>query len=133
MIFNVVGGGGSGLKMELLWENASFTSAFPAHEGNNAIPLDLSGYQFVDISLNLSISRYKEYTFRIFVGHSTTVDIPFHQFDPGQAIKFASRTVTVNTNGVEISACTYTNDINVISDDTKCIPVKIYGGKGVSA
>ena len=132
MIFNVVGGGGKlptpeeigALSMELLWENASYTSAF----ANQHVALDLTEYDFLDVVFRISTTIGYDVVVRVIKGATTNC---IGENNAGKIITRIAATdnekITINGGYVYNSYGSYT------SDDNYMIPKKIYGIKGVSA
>lgn len=113
------GGGGTGTKMELLWENASPDSGFSAQT----------------ISLTLSEGD----VVRIYAVNSPSspalippVDIPVGKtgyiIGKTDSNALAFRSAGVTETGIAFTACNYGN----ASTDSHAIPYKIYRLKGVS-
>lgn len=111
-------------RWELLWENASPTSAFAAQ----TISLNLSGYDFILVrGMYYNYLPSADMSWHIFkVGETYTQAMACMR---GDGSEFSRRLVTVATTGV-----TFTNGgINVsgVSGDRVAIPEEIYGIKGV--
>lgn len=118
----------NGWEMDLLWTNASPTSAFAAQ----TINLDLSEYDLIEIHFNMDASASTT------IGEVTDKRIPvgkkaFCFGINGTAI--CSRNVTVSANSIVIEEGkaygTYAN-ATAYTTNTHLIPTIIYGIKGVS-
>ena len=108
-------------KWELLWENASPSSAFSAQ----TISLDLSQYKWILVSLR----HWVDNTARTIwiVENNNTIHVctaPSHTFSANPA-----RNITANDTGVTFSAGYNTQN----ATEMGAIPVTIYGIKGVMA
>lgn len=131
MILNMTGG--SALKMELLWENASPTSNFD----EQTIHLDLSAYDAVRIvsygtQSTDGITDMKESSFVIDVNTTGLIlGIRYYRFE------FFARSVSVSKTGVHFELAQYkgmgADDWSGKIQKDICIPLRIYGIKGVSA
>lgn len=117
---------------ELLWTNASPTSAFSAQ----TISLDLSGYDAVEIIANNTNEKFPV-SFKVEKGSSSNLGIVgtgSGYVGTGSVVIHAIREATVNNNGVTFSSA-FTAMYNVQSYATESnvynVPVKIYGIKEV--
>lgn len=121
MIFNVVGGS-SGVKMELLWENASPSSDF----ANQTIQLDLSKYDRVRVelangpSVDIKIGETKAASYiNVYGTGSAQFNIHF-------------RRMITSTTGVAFANCRMLdNNWKSVDSAAVLIPLRIYGIKGV--
>lgn len=109
------------LSMELVWENASPTSAF----AEQTISIDFSKYnallvEFFGVSNEVKLNAY--------IGKDCTVHLctPYSSFYYRSAY-FNSQEV-VFSSGMRITAYNGWETVNI---DSVCIPTKIYGIKGV--
>ena len=128
-----VGEVSGGIKMELLWENASPSSQFPAQ----TLAMDLSEYDFLYVEC---LTHYNSGSFHWY-RKSSIVKVPpkgttfFHQVDGfGQeAAHFTLRAFNVTTEGVNFGASYYANSYggNVATSNNNYIPLSVYGIKGV--
>ena len=105
--------------MELLWENASPQSAFLAQ----TISLDLSKYDRVRIDSRVSTSYAQ-----ILGAECRLNDGFFTLYIWGDSGKFSHRTGSTTINSVRFNNDQYNKEA---SDGSTCIPVRIYGIKGV--
>lgn len=108
--------------MDLLWSNASTTSAFPAQ----TIPIDLTDYRAVIIVFRQSESASQRIGVFCEVGYYGVANFPVH--------KFRYRRFTVSeSNVIEFNGAreyaTYNASESSAADEANVIPVKIYGIK----
>lgn len=109
----------NGLSVTLLWENASPTSSFSPQ----TISMDLSGYDMAAIETYYST----EYNFLLSAfGRIEGKDI-LTIMASGRENKVGTRGVTVSETGFVFSYARYGGAEN----NTYCVPVRIYGIKGV--
>ena len=108
--------------MKLLWENASPGSTFDAQ----TISLDLSGYDFCEIFYHGVLNDTGYDTRRLPVGYSVWMYVEWNA-------RYV-RKATVRTTGVEFGAGYGANfGSSTVQEDTRsCIPLAIYGIKGVN-
>lgn len=114
-----------GMKMELLWENASRTSEFAAQTVN----LDLSPYKFCEIVFIWGTSDAEFATLNV----STEIGVVSQACFVWNG-KIA-RKYTVSNSGIAFDSGLYAanSSNNLATSNGKCIPYRIYGIKeGVS-
>lgn len=112
-----------GTNTKLLWENASPTSNF----GEQTISLDLSEYEYIDITVRATTDKASQYTTRLKVGGGS-VDIG------AMGSTSLYRPTTPTTTGVKfLTGRGYSsyNSSSTVQGDAFAIPLKIYGIKGV--
>lgn len=117
------------MEMELLWENASPTSTFTAQE----IPADVDPDEYDGVIVVV----------RLDVSGTTQVGIYFDSGDNGllytagwfgdrAGVAYRSFTYEKNTaKRYTVSGGTYFNDLVNTTSNSYCIPLRIYGIKGV--
>lgn len=118
------------LAMELLWENASPSSDFAAQ----TIALDLSQIDVVKVVYKVMTTSDNEYTFEASVNRSSTI-INFVNASFSSTTQVSSRDLTINPDGIifkdslnkQITSSSATSTSN-----SRIIPIKIYGVKGVT-
>lgn len=118
------------LAMELLWENASPASDFAAQ----TIALDLSQIDVVKVVYKVMTTSDNEYTFEASVNRSATI-IDFVNTSYSSTTQVSSRDLTINPNGIifkdslnkQITSSSAASTLN-----SRLIPIKIYGVKGVA-
>lgn len=110
-----------GLKMDLLWTNASPTSEFK----NQTINLDLSNYKFVYIELRYYAYSYNYYP--LLLNKINYERIPFASIDDARVIY---RTFNVTDNGIIVGDALYIVNYGeqpTIMNNNIIIPYMIYG------
>lgn len=113
-------------KWELLWENASPTSAY----GEQTVSLDLSGYQMIAIVLNRGTGDATKNTTLVFVGSSSKCIV----YQVANGLYPASRNATVSTTGVAFSSGFENGNSTAAGvSNSVAIPYQIYGIKGVNS
>ena len=116
------GAGGSGMSMDLLWENASPGSDFAEHSGTNKLKIDWSGY------VKYAVEYRTEYTFyatmEVSVGNNMAIF--YYKTENNRA---GCRSIVFESDGLSI----YGAFLNGSANDSYCVPWRIYGIKGVSA
>lgn len=118
-------GGTSGMEMDLLWENASSTSGFPAQ----TVELELSEYDCVEI-----VGVYDSYGTRL---PSTVVEVGQSgyitgvcPYDTGYVI--GVRLCRVDITGVRFGVSDTLQNGVYTRSESRIVPVKIYGIKNVN-
>lgn len=113
-------------KWTLLWTNASPTSAF----ATQTIPLNLSGYDAVAIEFCLSKSdNATTKTYLCKIGKTTQCDFMLTSYS---RIGSFSRAAIVSSTGVTFSSGIVRNsEVAPVDTNDGCIPLHIYGIKGV--
>ncbi|MEG1872934.1 MAG: hypothetical protein RR194_02710 [Ruthenibacterium sp.] len=110
-----------GVKIELLWENASPTSAFPAQ----TVAVSLQDYDFVDIELSAD-PKGKQYAVTR-CDKNCSIWLCTAAFVQGGAVGY-SRCVYLKNEGAEFA---YGQSTGGAPSDIYAIPIAIYGIKGV--
>ena len=132
MILNMSGGGTlptpeeiGALSMELLWENASPTSAFAAQTVN----LDLSAFQMVAVAI-------ADHLYFVPIGGTTRFSYIYNA-NGEQSIFTYVRQVVVSETGVTFGNCygssIASGNLKTETSNGSSRPSKIYGIKGVPA
>ena len=121
-------GSGKDFPMELLWENARPTSSF----SEQTISIDFS--KFTDVAVDFAITtEYKNYS-RVFakVGDNGFF-VGIRPYTSTYA-QFCVRIFTYPATGIKFNAAykTIGTQAGRTEDNTFCIPVRIYGIKGVT-
>ena len=106
------------LEMELLWTNASPTSNFAAQN----ISLDLSGYDEALVYFRVATDQYGIISARGAIGDGAVTS-----FIWGDTGGYGHRWTDLTTTQVKFYGASY----NKASNNKYCIPVAIYGIKGV--
>lgn len=112
------------ISMELLWENASPTSAFAAQTINIS---DLQDYDLIMVRAKYSIGAYPSFTafYKTTIGENNSINIVVSSIvNRGFVIKSDS----ISFNEANILA-NYAGSSSV--NNNVCIPIEIYGIKGV--
>lgn len=118
------------LAMELLWQNASPSSDFAAQ----TITLDLSQIDVVKIIYKAIATSNNEHTFETSVNSSSTI-INFLNTAHAAAVQASTRDLTINSNEIIFANCVnkqITSTSAALTLNSRLIPVRIYGIKGVS-
>lgn len=124
----------AGLKMELLWENASPTSEFGEQSLSGAEGLTMEEYDgaFVIACLNATETTV---TFCAFVGKGNTGAINWHDATSESYVRWAMRRFSVSGNGIAFDAGYRTTQnagtFSIAKMNSYCIPLRVYGVKGV--
>ena len=127
-------GGGRALSMELLWENASPTSSF----AQQTVNLNLSEYAGIEIVFKAHIAR--DFVFSTgYIPKDNHRHVLFgmnYILETNSDADLVLRGFALSNSGVVFESGKY-NGMETVSDavaesDKGCIPLKIYGIKGVS-
>ena len=124
--------GNGKLSMELLWENASPTSGF----GGQTINVDMSPYTHFLIYYCAYNSENTFESTGIVKKNANTNQMKTFGLRSGTALNWQWRRFSVTDAGFTFMTGAYANESNLSAVDTTnnvCIPVAIYGIKGVSA
>lgn len=127
-------GSAGGLQMVLLWENASPTSAFAAQ----TVSLDLSGYEAVFIVATAKftpgdgVATTGEAGWLGFVGKVLILQTIEVSSDATYRTQLYLRTATVNSDGIVFGDAVQGTTGTFSATDSKVIPLRIYGMKGVT-
>ena len=107
------------LSMELIWENASPSSAFPTQ----TVSMNTAPYQlfYIECIRNTGSSIKAAEVIR---KNQTVMMFSYN-------VSFYYRPITPLTNGIKFSQG-YKYSGSEVADDTVCIPVRVYGIKGVN-
>lgn len=112
-----------GIKMELLWENASPTSAF----AGQFVRCDLAQYKKISILWGWATDSTTTFVTDAYIGKTITVD---KTLSSGYGIMQIQRqTVSVDTSGITFSIAQFWNGSTRTDDNAYCIPLLIYGIK----
>ena len=112
------------LSMELLWENASPTSSF----GEQRVTLDVSQFDFFIVKV-IATTTMGRYTYNIIKNEGLTQALTGIVGD-GTTVY---RDMIPSGNNVYFSIGHLCSNNSITDNNTCCIPVEIYGIKGVSA
>ena len=118
------------ISMELLWENASPSSDFAAQ----TIALDLSQIDVVKVVYKVMTTSDNEYTFEASVNRSATI-INFVNASFSSTTQVSSRDLTINPDGIIFKDSLnkqITSSSAASTSNSRIIPIKIYGVKGVT-
>lgn len=112
---------------QLVWENASAVSAF----AGQTVSLDLANYTAVLIRFRVQTTMNRRYARLIFKGCE---DGCSDSFTANNGAACVMRVTTVNENGIVFSGGSRVSGADAkVEDDSRAVPEKIYGIKGVSA
>ena len=113
-------------KWELLWTNASPTSAY----GEQTVSLNLSGYQMIAIVLNRDTGGAAKSTTIVFVGSASKCVV----YQDAYGLYPGSRNATVSTTGVAFSnGYDNGNSTAAGTSNSVAIPYQIFGIRGVNS
>ena len=114
----------------LLWTNASPTSNFAAQ----TVGLALSSYDAVEIEYYGSTNKSASYIIKIKIGESSLLTGYLNPQTTKGYINLLSRSISVTTSGITFDsgvAKRTADSSTVATNNSYCIPYKIYGIKGV--
>lgn len=114
-----------GMSMKLLWENASPSSEF---EGQD-ITIDLSDYSLIEVEFKISVSQERTFREKSLINTSGLACFVYGSTSSG--IYGGYRYFTPLDDRINFSTCWRPNTSTEVEDNTYCIPIKIYGIKGV--
>lgn len=113
------------ISMELVWENASPTSEFGAQD----ITINLSDYSLIEIEFKISTTQERTFREKSLINTGGFACFIYGSVDAG--IYGGYRYFTPFDDKINFSTCWRPTTSTEAVDNTYCIPIKVYGIKGV--